>query len=278
MTQSSVKNFKIKNEVAQGVLNEILDLSVNFLTLMACLGQTEYAGDDFATVADFERNPQNYLTKNDKNKMKWKKTPDRLKQYNGVGMKIPKNTLIILDSNILYPVIYLKEKSDTQYGVASKFTTPTIEDKDNIFIVGEESLDMAVIQNVSKYVRRDLNNTRIQKLEESVKVEQTYLFSEFLGLLNITGGSPAQELKAAQGHRMTTIIEQNPEDHTVEKYLQLDYYDCYDYTQPDGLNPDSSFEKGGKLIIMMPYISARHDMLGQLSFGDTDPAIILTTT
>lgn len=277
MTQHSVRNFKIKNEVAPGVLNEILDLSVNFLTLMASLGQTEYAGDNFETVSDFERNPQNYLIKNAENKMKWKKTPERLKKYNGVGMKIPNNALVILDSNILYPVIYLKEKSKTKYGSAPILTPPNITDTDNIFIIGEESLDMSVIQNVSRYVNPEVNSTRIQRLEESVKVEQTYLFSEFLGLFNLTGNQ-AYDVKAAEGHRMTTIIEQNAGDKTIEKYLKLDYYDHYDYNNPSGLNPNSDFDKGGKLIIMMPYISARHDMLGQVSFGDTDPSIILTTT
>ena len=280
MTQRSVRNFDIENVAEPGVLGTILDLSVNFLTLMASLGQKEYAGENFETVKHFEEFPYKYLVAHDTNMMEWVKVPERLHNSMGygVGMTIPTNSLILLDSNVLYPVVYLKQGSDVQY---SNDHPPADNDDDNIFVIREQSLDMAVMQ-ILKRTTEDpgTNPGRVQRLSESVKVRHTQLFSEFLRLpFNAT-----HNLSLEEGYKMTAVIREaeamheSGENGLREKYLNLDYYNYYDYTQPNGMNPNPG-GNNGKLIVMMPYISARHDMLGQISFNDTtDPAIILTTT
>lgn len=280
MTQRSVKNFDIENVAEPGVLDTILELSVNFLTLMACLGQPEYVGDDFHTVKHFEREPYKYLVAHKTNQMDWKKTPERLVNSKGfgVGMTIPKNSLILLDSNVLYPVVYLKKSSNTEYTKGQKM--PTGDDEDNVFVIREQSLDMAVMQALD--IRTEVGGTnpgRVNKLAESVKVRHTHLLSDFLRL-PVNGN---HNLQTEEGHKMTAVIKEaevksDDENGLKDKYLSLGYYNYYDYTQEGGINPNCG-ENKGKLIVVMPYISARHDMLGQISFNDsTDPAIILTTT
>lgn len=254
------KDFELNLSRSGEAFEDILELTVNYLTLMACLGQKKYAGEDYQTVKHFEQNPHNYLAINDL-PMEWATVPDALKKHNGIGMLIPNNSLILLDSNILYPTVYLKEASDAEYGYGKRM--PSVNDVDNLFVIAEESLNVGVTQSV-KNVSPNGVHSKIDQMSESVKVQKTELFSD-------------QVSQTQKGHKVNTILGREGDKTTNEKYLKLDYYDYYNLN-----NVNEQAANKGKLIIVMPYVSATNDILGQITFsgqdGNTDPSIIMTTT
>ena len=158
-------SFEIQTGYSREIYKDILGIIANFYGLMNFLGLPE----NTAQRSMFECNPTPYLTT-----MGWERIEnetikdaiERAKEngdlkYEKVGMKIPQEATVLLDPNATYPIIYLKdiEKSiGTVYGDGycnrvvppspenkDGIRLPNVLDKDNIFVIKEQSLETNVI-------------------------------------------------------------------------------------------------------------------------------------
>lgn len=288
------QDFNIKKpEKDSENYNEINGIVTRYFTLMSALGQNMYnhtkTGDNYEpdkgheylihyTREYFEARPINFLTNGEHTV--FKKTAAELGLHgqeahyhdvlhgllkDGVGMVMPKYAEILLSPKQIYPTLYFKHRTpeDIAYKLGGRM--PDKEDKDNIFVIEEGSLQMVVYQLFNSDLSNDYFVTQgVQTGTISGVIDSA--FPDFVKNVGSSGVTLAKLADGQQGNKITAVLG-NGEESLDPKYVKEEYYDP---------------SKGGKgrLLIMMPYPIAQLDTLGvvQMQGNSVASEIVLTTT